>query len=196
MRTRITRRRPKIEIVEQRTPATMRQSDNFNGNRIGNINADSGDFVRIVVTVDVRNTGSLPGLVAGHLLIQERGLTGENTRIEGDMIPGDGADWIARTRHKGLKATVVGSNPRQRIVWIPRRRTISAGGTGRLNYELKIGRELLVNMTDLDVVAKVRDLTNDKEIMDVRASNMFGVTRTGNFNAIVMSQPTISISTS
>ena len=156
---------------------------------VGTLSIAQGNRVGITMEWSVQNTGQLAGNVAGHIIIQERGLGGENSVVEADVDPATGS---GRVRTKSLSAPL-GSLQRNSIVWQPDIRNLAPGATAVITAYLLVGMDLLQGKSDLDIVSIVDALPDVKGIAEHRDPDLFAVAVPSAFKPASIGEPKVKV---
>lgn len=148
----------------------------------------------LVASCPVSNAGTSSGKVGGHIIVQERGLSGENFVVEGDWVKSTQGVIAPRLRTANLSTAIVASDPARRVIWVPAPWTLAPGSQSTLPFTLEIGALLLEGKSELDIVVIVRRLDTLAELKQVRFVNALDALReTGLFTPLITAAPLVEV---
>ena len=150
----------------------------------------------LTVTWPVRNTGGATGQVGGHIIIQEKGPSGENAVVEGDWVKAVGTQLPApRLRTNNLSVAIVSSDPSRSVSWNPPPLALSPNSNTTLAFSMQVGAKLLEGKSELDIVLIVRRLDTLAEVKQVRVPNALRAIRSEGFVPVGRGAPVVEINT-
>lgn len=145
----------------------------------------------------IQNTGTAAGQVGAHIIVQEKGLTGDNFVVEGDW---SGTPPVPRLRTANLTVAMAAGDPARSVDWAPVPININPGFQISVSASIVIGTALMEGKSDLDIVAIIRRLDNNGAV-DVpngsqgsyRIPDAFQVIRGIGFVPIVVNSPQVEV---
>ena len=150
----------------------------------------------LTATWPVRNTGGATGQVGGHIIIQERGLSGENAVVEGDWVKDAGTQLpVPRLRTNNLSVAIVQGDPSRSVLWNPPPLALAPNSNATLAFSMQVGAKLLEGKTELDIVLIVRRLDTLAEVKQVRVPNALQAIRSEGFVPVGQGAPVVEINT-
>ena len=150
----------------------------------------------LTATWGVRNTGGATGQVGGHIIIQERGPSGENAVIEGDWVKDAGTKLpTPRLRTANLSTAIVQGDSSKSVSWDPPPLALSPNSNTTLAFAMQVGAKLLEGKSELDIVLIVRRLDTLAEVRQVRVPNALQAIRSEGFVPVAQGNPIVEINT-